>query len=239
MIEKLKISASFQIFVLTGAGISKESGIQTFREHNGLWNNHKIEDVASPQGFYRNSSLVYDFYNKRRKELNSGIEPNKAHYSLYELEKHFKIHIITQNIDNLHKKAGSISIIHMHGELNKVRCVTNEEHVFEWFGDLNGNHKCPICGSKMRPHIVWFGEIPMEMEKINEIADQSDLFVSIGTSGSVYPAAGFVTMFKSMKKPTVELNLEPSLNQHQFDFSIYKPATLATQEFKDILFKNL
>jgi hypothetical protein len=119
----LQIPANSQIFVLTGAGIGKESGIQTFRDNDGLWNDHRIEDVASPEGFYRNPTLVYDFYNNRRKELNSGTEANKGHFDLYELEKSFKINIITQNIDNLHEKAGSSSIIHMHGELNKARCL--------------------------------------------------------------------------------------------------------------------
>ena len=126
-----QISADSQIFVLTGAGISKESGIETFRDPDGLWNNHRIEDVASPEGFYRNPTLVYDFYNKRRKELNSGIKPNRAHILLHELEKTYKIHIVTQNIDNLHEIGGSSSIIHMHGELNKARCIMNDNHVFE------------------------------------------------------------------------------------------------------------
>ena len=235
----LQIPANSQIFVLTGAGISKESGIQTFRDSDGLWNNHRIEDVASPEGFYRNPTLVYDFYNNRRKELNSGTEANKGHFDLYELEKTFKINIITQNIDDLHEKAGSSSIIHMHGELNKARCIMNDNHVFDWFEDLNETHKCPECDSQMRPHIVWFGEMPLQMDEIHDLAEQSALFVSIGTSGEVYPAAGFVTMFKDMRKPTVELNLEPSRNQDQFNFSIHKPATVAVEEFKNLLIKNI
>ena len=234
----LQIPANSSIFVLTGAGISKESGIQTFRDSDGLWNNHRIEDVASPEGFYRNPGLVYDFYNNRRKELNSGTEPNKGHFDLFELEKSFKINIITQNIDDLHEKAGSSSIIHMHGELNKARCIMNDNHLFDWFDDLNEAHKCPNCGSQMRPAIVWFGEMPLHMEEIHDLAEQSALFVSIGTSGSVYPAAGFVTMFKDMRKPTVELNLEPSNNQDQFDFAIYKPASVAVEEFTKLILKN-
>ena len=235
----LQIPANSSIFVLTGAGISKESGIQTFRDSDGLWNNHRIEDVASPEGFYRNPSLVYDFYNNRRHELNSGTEPNKGHFDLYELEKSFKINIITQNIDDLHEKAGSSSIIHMHGELNKARCIMNDNHLFEWFEDLNETHKCPSCGSQMRPAIVWFGEMPLQMEEIHDLAEQSALFVSIGTSGEVYPAAGFVTMFRDTRKPTVELNLEPSRSQDQFDFAIHKPATVAVEEFKNLLIKNI
>ena len=216
----LQIPPNSQIFVLTGAGISKESGIQTFRDSDGLWNNHRIEDVASPEGFYRNPTLVYDFYNNRRKELNSGTEANKGHFDLYELEKTFKINIITQNIDNLHELSGNSSIIYMHGELNKVRCINNDSLIHHWITDLNETHKCPECGSQMRPHICWFGEMPFQMDEIHQKAERSSLFVSIGTSGEVYPAAGFVSMFKEMKKPTVELNLEPSRNQDQFDFSI-------------------
>ena len=178
------------------------------------------------------STLVYDFYNKRRKELNSGIRPNRAHILLHELEETYKIHIVTQNIDNLHEIGGSSSIIHMHGELNKARCIMNDNHVFEWTEDLNETHKCAKCGSQMRPHIVWFGEMPMQMDEIHDLAEQSSLFVSIGTSGQVYPAAGFVSMFKDMRKPTIELNLEPSSNQDQFDFAIHKPATVAVEEFK-------
>ena len=233
------ISAKSEIFILTGAGISKESGIDTFRDHNGLWCNHKIEDVATPEAFNKNPNLVYDFYNKRRKELNSGIFPNNAHIGLYKLEKFFKINIITQNIDNLHEKAGSTSVIHMHGELNKAECLNDKNHVFEWFDDLNEQNECTSCGSKMRPHIVWFGEIPMKMDNIYKKAQNSDLFVSIGTSGEVYPAAGFVNMFKDMNKPAVELNLEPSKNQNQFDYSIYCPATIAVEKFKNILINNI
>ena len=126
----------------------------------------------------------------------------------------------------------------MHGELNKARCIINDNHVFDWFEDLNDVHKCPECGSQMRPHIVWFGEMPLQMDEIHDLAEQSALFVSIGTSGEVYPAAGFVTMFKDMHKPTVGLNLEPSRNQDQFDFAIHKPATVAVEEFRNLLLKK-
>jgi len=234
------IKANSEIFVLTGAGISKESGIDTFRDSNdGLWNNHRIEDVATLEGFHRNPDLVYDFYNKRRKEINSDIMPNIAHLTLKILEKYININIITQNIDNLHELAKSSNIIYMHGELNKVRCISNNHHVFKWTNDLTENDKCKNCGSQMRPHIVWFGEMPFQMDKIHSIAEKSDLFVSIGTSGEVYPAAGFVNLFKEMKKPTIELNLEPSRNQDQFDFAIYEPATVAVEEFKNLLVDNI
>ena len=233
------LSANSQIFVLTGAGISKESGIDTFRDNDGLWNNHRVEDVATPEAFTRNPSLVYDFYNNRRRDLNNGTKPNKAHFELVELEKTLKINIITQNIDNLHEVAGNSSIIYMHGELNKVRCIKNDTHIHYWTNDLDETHKCPDCGSQMRPHICWFGEMPFQMDEIHQKAEQSDLFVSIGTSGEVYPAAGFVSMFKEMNKPTVELNLEPSRNQDQFDFTIHKPATVAVEEFKNLVLKNI
>ena len=235
----LQLTASSEIFVLTGAGISKESGIQTFRDQDGLWNNHRVEDVATLEAFYRNPTLVYDFYNIRRKELNSGIKPNRAHNILSELEKTLKINIITQNIDNLHELAGNSSIIYMHGELNKARCIRNDAHIHHWITDLNETHKCPECSSQMRPHICWFGEMPFQMDEIHQKAEQSALFVSIGTSGEVYPAAGFVSMFKEMKKPTVELNLEPSRNQDQFDLAIHKPATVAVEEFKNLIIKNM
>ena len=147
MEQLLSIKANSSIFVLTGAGISKESGVNTFRDQGGLWENHKIDEVASPEGFRKNPSLVYDFYNNRRKELNSGIEPNNAHFVLVELEKIFKINIITQNIDNLHEKAedGSTNnlIIHMHGKLNKAICLKNG-HIHTWIEDLNDTHKCSI-----------------------------------------------------------------------------------------------
>jgi NAD-dependent deacetylase len=235
----LQIPANSSIFVLTGAGISKESGIQTFRDNDGLWNDHRIEDVASPEGFYRNPTLVYNFYNNRRNELNSGTtEPNKGHYDLYSLGKYIKINVITQNIDNLHEKSG-ISPIHMHGQLNQARCIMNEDHIFEWFDDLNETHKCTKCDSQLRPNICWFGEMPFHMDQIHDLAEQSALFISIGTSGEVYPAASFVSMFKDMRKPTVELNLEPSRNKDLFDISIHKPATVAVEEFKNLLLKNL
>ncbi len=236
--DSLNISKNSDIFILTGSGISKESGINTFRDNDGLWSKYKIEDVANPEAFANNPTLVYDFYNKRRKELNfNAILPNKAHKILYELEKLFKINIITQNIDNLHEKALSSSILHMHGELNKVRCVQNDQHIHEWIDDLTENDKCLICGSKMRPHVVWFGEIPLKIDEIHNILFKSSLFVSIGTSGEVYPASNFVSISKSIGIKTIELNLEPSKNINLFDYSIHKPATVAVEEFKNILLK--
>ena len=233
------ISKESSLFILTGAGISQESGIKTFRDQDGLWNDHKIEDVATPQGFNKNPELVYEFYNQRRRELNAAIQPNKAHYSLKNLEKYIKINIITQNIDNLHEVAGSNQVIYMHGELNKARCIDNDNHVFTWINDLTEKNKCSECGSQMRPHIVWFGEIPFKMNEIEKIAENSSLFISIGTSGEVYPAAGFVNMFKDMKKPTIELNLKASKNLYLFDYFIHKPATLAVEEFSKFILKKI
>ena len=233
------LAKSKKLFILTGAGISKESGIETFTDSkDGLWANYNIEDVCTPLAFQRNPDLVYEFYNKRRQELNSGIKPNKAHKLLVELEKALEINIITQNIDNLHEISGSSSIIHMHGELNKVRCIMDESHIFEWYENLDETHKCPHCGAQMRPHVCFYGEMPYQMDEIHNLAMECSLFVSIGTSGGTYPAAGFVSLFKEMKKPTVELNLEPSLNQSQFDFAIHKPATVAVEEFKNLILNN-
>ncbi len=204
------------IVILTGAGISAESGISTFRDHNGLWENHPIEDVATPEGFARNPDLVYEFYNQRRQQLNSGdIHPNNAHKSLADLEKIFgkNLTIITQNVDNLHERAGSNNVWHMHGELNKIRC-THCSNIQDWEGDFDHETICPCCQNKgvLRPHIVWFGEMPFYMAKIEDKLTQCDLFVSIGTSGQVYPAAGFVQLVRQLnpKAHTLEINLEPS-----------------------------
>ncbi len=178
-----------KLVVLSGAGISAESGIKTFRDSNGLWENHRVEDVASPEGFARNPKLVLDFYNVRRKQLKD-VEPNTAHKLLAELEDHFDVHIITQNVDDLHERGGSSKIIHLHGELKKARTVDNENEILNWeddihLGDLHN-------GSQLRPHIVWFGEMVPEMDNAIEIASKADLFLVIGTSMQVYPAASVV-----------------------------------------------
>jgi NAD-dependent deacetylase len=208
------------IVILTGAGISAESGLKTFRDSDGLWENHRIEDVATPEGFLHNPELVYEFYNQRRSQiLNDGVKPNKAHLALAELEKQFrgKFMLITQNVDNLHERAGSQNIIHMHGELLKVRCKYTES-VYKWEQNLNKMNKCNCCGleDSLRPHIVWFGEIPLQMAEISLALKQADLFISIGTSGQVYPAAGFVREARFSGAHTVELNLEPSKTQSHF-----------------------
>lgn len=217
------------IVILTGAGISAESGIETFRASDGLWEGHNVEEVATPQGFARNPALVQQFYNARRAQLNSGsVDPNPAHVALAELEAGFsgEFLLVTQNVDNLHERSGSKNLIHMHGELNKIRCTQCLE-VSEHMTDLHVDGQCGQCGSAgtLRPDIVWFGEMPMLMEEIYQELEYCDLFISIGTSGHVYPAAGFVETAKSRGAHTVELNLERSLVNHHFDESINGPAS--------------
>lgn len=187
---------SKSIVVLTGAGISQESGIKTFRDHNGLWENHRVEEVASIEGFQANPDLVQSFYNARRAQLmDAAVQPNSAHFALAQLEKEWKGNflLVTQNVDDLHERAGSEKLIHMHGELLKVRCVDTQQ-VFPWRSEITRESTCPCClkTRTLRPHIVWFGEIPLEMDRIYDALESCDIFISIGTSGQVYPAAGFV-----------------------------------------------
>ncbi|PUB27444.1 NAD-dependent deacetylase [Elizabethkingia sp. YR214] len=179
-----------KIVVLSGAGISAESGIKTFRDSNGLWENHKIEDVASPEGFARNPELVLEFYNLRRRQL-SEVLPNEAHNILAELQQDFDVHIITQNVDDLHERAGSKNIIHLHGELKKARPVNDEESIIPWENDLNLGD-LDENGIQLRPHIVWFGEMVPEMENAATIASAADILLVIGTSLQVYPAASLL-----------------------------------------------
>lgn len=218
------------IVILTGAGISAESGIQTFRAQDGLWENHKIEDVATPEGFERDPDLVQAFYNKRRTGLQkTDIEPNAAHKALGELEKCLdgKVTIITQNIDNLHERGGSDNVIHMHGELLKARCCESNQVVDHKEDILTGElcHCCQIP-AQMRPHIVWFGEMPLRMGDIYSALEEADLFISIGTSGVVYPAAGFVHDAKMHGAHTIELNLEPSAVESEFVEKRYGKASI-------------
>jgi len=216
------------IVVLTGAGISAESGIQTFRAADGLWENHRVEEVATPEGFAANPSLVQRFYNERRQHLLSDpIKPNMAHQALAQLEKGFNGNflLVTQNIDNLHECAQSEQLIHMHGELLKMRCVLTH-NVYTIDSDITSDTLCECCGERgsLRPDIVWFGEVPMQMERIYAALAQCDLFLSIGTSGHVYPAAGFVQEANAAGATTIEINLEPSALESQFDHHIYGKA---------------
>jgi NAD-dependent deacetylase len=180
-----------KLVVLTGAGISAESGIKTFRDSDGLWEGHDVQEVATPEGFYKNPQLVLEFYNQRRRQLHE-VKPNAGHLMLAELEKHFDVHIITQNVDNLHERAKSSKVLHLHGELLKVRSVKNEYNILDWqhdlvLGDLDEN------GHQLRPHIVWFGEAVPALEKAVEITESADFFAVVGTSLQVYPAAGLIS----------------------------------------------
>lgn len=214
------------IVILTGAGISAESGIKTFRSSDGLWENYRVEDVASPEGFRRNPELVQDFYNQRRRQL-SEVLPNAAHHALAKLEQEWPgpFLLVTQNVDDLHDRAGSRSLLHMHGELMKVRCMSCNVAV-PWETDVLPDSECPTCSKKgtLRPHIVWFGEIPIGMDEIGSALQNCDYFAAIGTSGHVYPAAGFV-QWAGPGCHTVEINLEPSIVNSAFRESIQGPAT--------------
>ncbi len=179
-----------KIAVLTGAGISAESGIKTFRDSNGLWENHRVEDVASPEGWARNREMVLDFYNQRRRQLLK-CEPNRAHYALAELEGKYDVTIITQNVDDLHERGGSTNIIHLHGELLKARSSVDESLVYNWPNDIVVGDKC-AKGSQLRPHIVWFGEAVPMIEEAVPVVERADILIVIGTSLVVYPAAGLL-----------------------------------------------
>jgi NAD-dependent deacetylase len=224
------------IVILTGAGISAESGIKTFRDHHGLWENHRIEDVASPEGFARDPNLVHNFYNARRSQLLlPEVQPNPAHLALVELEKKWDgdYLLITQNVDDLHERAGSKKIISMHGELLKIRCQRSQQ-VFDWSSSspLEITHSCECCQltGMLRPHIVWFGEMPLEMERIYLALESCDYFLSIGTSGQVYPAAGFVNQVPVSAKK-IEINAERSMMAHAFDEHILGMASVEVPLF--------
>lgn len=231
------------IVILTGAGISAESNIQTFRGDTGLWAEHRIEDICTPEGYARNPQLVQDFYNKRRRELMSdNIAPNAAHYSLAQLAQHPEVNLtlVTQNIDNLHERAGSECVLHMHGELLKVRCVKTGR-LYDCDHDIAVDEPCHCCepASPLRPHVVWFGEVPLHMGEIMQALAESDLFMAIGTSGVVYPAAGFVGQANHSGARTVELNLQPSQAESSFEKKIYGPATQIVPKFVDELIEEL
>ena len=180
-----------KLVVLTGAGISAESGIKTFRDSNGLWEGHDVMDVATPEGWYRNPELVLDFYNQRRKQLKE-VTPNLGHTILADLEKDFDVHIITQNVDDLHERARSTKVLHLHGELLKVRSSQDPDYILDWHDDLLLKH-LDKKGNQLRPHIVWFGEEVPALEEAIEIVEQADYFAVIGTSLQVYPAAGLIS----------------------------------------------
>lgn len=230
------------IVILTGAGISAESGLETFRGGGGLWCGHRVEDVATPQAFVRNPGLVHDFYNMRRNGLlDPSVKPNPGHEALAELEREWRgnVLVVTQNIDNLHERAGTKNLIHMHGEALRAFCHFCM-HAFDCHADLSLSDTCRSCGKAggVRPDIVWFGEMPYKMDEIFAALSNCDLFISIGTSGNVYPAAGFVSHARQSGAYTVELNLEPSLTASVFHESVEGPAGTAVPKFVEKLLKS-
>lgn len=204
-----------KIAVLTGAGISAESGLRTFRASDGLWEDHRIEDVATPEGFAADPALVHRFYNMRRQDA-AAAQPNAAHRALARLAEHARVTLITQNVDDLHERGGSSKVIHMHGALGGALCAKCEHR---WTAPMvmQPSDACPACGAQAtRPDIVWFGEIPYQMDMIWDALTYADIFVAIGTSGQVYPAAAFAQHADRVGVHTVELNLEPSVNSGDF-----------------------
>lgn len=223
------------IVILTGAGVSAESGLATFRGPDGLWEGHRVEDVCTPEAFRRDPALVHAFYDARRAKLGS-VEPNKAHRALARLDAQWPgdLLLVTQNVDDLHERAGAKRLVHMHGELTKGWCLACDVRV-PWTGDMGERAECASCGNigQVRPDIVWFGEMPYAMERIDEALQRADLFVSIGTSGAVYPAAGFVQTARYCGARTLEMNLEPSLGSTFFEESRIGPAGKLVPEWVD------
>ncbi len=206
------------IVILTGAGISAESGLGTFRDEGGLWAQHRIEDVATPEGFARNPQLVVDFYNARRAQAAEAV-PNAGHIALARLQAEHKgdVLLVTQNVDDLHEKGGSEDVLHMHGALNSALCSACD-HRWPAPLEMHVAQACPNCAAPTaRPDIVWFGEIPYQMDRIQDALERADIFAAIGTSGNVYPAAGFVQMATHVGAKTVEMNLEPGENVALFE----------------------
>jgi NAD-dependent deacetylase len=227
------------IVVLTGAGLSAESGLGTFRDKGGLWEEFNLEEVATPEGFARNPARVHDFYNLRRRWLREA-KPNAAHHALARLEKQHggRVLTVTQNVDGLHEAAGTQELIHMHGELARALCGACRASV-PWIEDLSTETACPACGeAALRPDVVWFGEMPREMDRIYQALIACDLFISIGTSGSVYPAAGSVAEAGAAGAHTVELNLEPSEGASLFAEAVYGPATEVVPAFVEKLLRS-
>ena len=230
------------VVVLTGAGVSAESGIQTFRGGNGLWDGHRIEDVCTPEAFDRNPTLVYEFYNQRRRHLQGGgIQPNAAHMAIarYEHQRPNNFVLVTQNIDDLHERAGSRQLLHMHGELLAARCLDTGK-VYGWRGDLTANSPHPDDPNRLgrlRPHVVWFGELPLYMGRIAAAVQKCDVFVAIGTSGSVYPAAGFVSETPPGCR-RVEINAEGTAISDAFGEHHRGPATETVPRFFDDLLRG-
>lgn len=249
----MRVKKNTSLVILTGAGISAESGLETFRGAGGLWCGYRVEDVATPEAFARNPQMVHDFYNMRRAGLRDpAIQPNAAHQALARLEREWpqknggEFLVVTQNIDDLHERAGTRNLIHMHGEVLKMFCAhcANSDHEgtdkYSILHDLGPEHVCVSCNRAggMRPDIVWFGEMPYAMNRIERALMDCDLFIAIGTSGHVYPAAGFVQMARYSGAQTMEFNLEPSVNNDHFDKSIQGFAGQTFARFVDDLLKG-
>lgn len=233
------------ILVLTGAGISAESGIKTFRDANGLWENHRIDEVASPKGFERDPELVHRFYNARRVQMGLA-KPNAAHIALARFERKFTetagktFRIVTQNVDDLHERAGSVFVHHMHGQLGQVRCIKTGT-VFSRVSDLSTADRCGCCNQpgSLRPHICWFGEVPFKLQDIYAWTRECDLFVAIGTSGHVWPANGLVDLATDYQAETVEINLKRTVSASRFDHGYYGSATEEVQYFFEQMVEGL
>jgi len=220
------------IVILTGAGVSAESGIDTFRSEGGLWEQHRVEDVATPEAFARDPDLVLRFYDMRREAIQTK-QPNAAHFALAKLDTEWpcELLIVTQNVDDLHERAGARRVLHMHGEHLLAWCTACDVRS-PWTATLIQRPPCPECGERaLRPDVVWFGEMPYRMEEIYAALREADLFVSIGTSGAVYPAAGFVRNARELGAATLELNLEASQGTHWFDEARHGPATQIVPEW--------
>ena len=216
-----------RVVVLTGAGVSAESGLKTFRDEGGLWEGHDVKEVATPEAFARDPDLVHRFYDARRRQLRE-VEPNAAHRALARLEHEsgHDVLLVTQNVDDLHERAGSRDVLHMHGELLKARCLACGARV-EWREDLLPRPPCPRCGTPaLRPDVVWFGEVPYHLDAIYDALWDCDVFAAIGTSGVVYPAAGFVRTARSAGACTIEMNLGASEAASAFDEVREGPATV-------------
>lgn len=230
-----------KIVILTGAGISAESGLATFRASNGLWNNHRVENVATIEAFERNPAYVHAFYNELKTELVKA-KPNAAHQAITRLQDLYpaEISVVTQNVDTLHEKAGNKNIYHIHGQINQAVCL-NCGHILETFGDVDTQTVCPTCGIQgmMKPNIVFFGENLLCMDKVDTLLRTCDLFLSVGTSGVVFPAAAFVQTAKYYGAETYEFNLEPTSNNFYFDKHIFGPAGTTLPAFVDEMIRSL
>jgi len=228
------------IVILTGAGISAESGLATFRSSNGLWNNHRVEDVATVEAFARNPEYVHEFYNELKQELIRAV-PNPAHLALAKLQQNYPapVTIVTQNVDTLHEKAGNKNIFHIHGQINQAVCL-NCGYIMQTWGEIDTQTICEHCGASgmMKPNIVFFGENLLYMDKVDKLLKMCDLFISVGTSGVVYPAAGFVQVAKLCGAKTIELNAETTSNNFMFDEHIIGKAGTTLPNFVQSLIKE-